>query len=168
MLRRAQPLIVMGVSGCGKSTVAAALASEDGLTFVDADALHPAANVAKMAAGIPLVDEDRWPWLDLVGEALADQRADVIACSALRRAYRDRIRSHVPTVFFAHLQGSRELIADRLDARSHEFMPTGLLASQFAALEPLERDEGGLIVPVEAGLGDQLQAIRAAIAAFRS
>jgi gluconokinase len=74
----------------------------------------------------------------------------------------------VPTVFFAHLQGSRELIADRLDARSHEFMPTGLLASQFAALEPLERDEGGLIVPVEAGLGDQLQAIRAAIAAFRS
>ena len=123
-------IIVMGVSGSGKSSIGEGVAARLGVHFIEGDALHPASNVEKMSKGIPLTDEDRWPWLDLVGEALADQRADVIACSALRRAYRDRIRSHVPTVFFAHLQGSRELIADRLDARSHEFMPTGLLASE--------------------------------------
>lgn len=92
-------VVVMGVSGSGKSTVGALVAAELGVVFVDGDALHPAANVAKMASGIPLTDADREPWLDAVGRTLADARAEglVVACSALKRAYRDRIRSHVPT-----------------------------------------------------------------------
>ena len=165
MPHRTQPLVVMGVSGCGKSTVGAAFAEQQGLVFVDADALHPAGNIAKMAAGIPLVDADRWPWLDLVGEVLADGTADVVACSALRRAYRDRLRSHAPDAYFAHVSGTAELIAERLAGRSHEFMPPGLLASQFATLEPLEPDERGLVVPAAAGLQQQLGRIRDGIAA---
>lgn len=168
MQTSAQPLIVMGVSGCGKSTVAAALAIADGLVFVDADALHPSSNVSKMAGGIPLSDDDRWPWLDRVGEVLADGRADVIACSALRRAYRDRLRSYVPTVFFAHLQGTRELIAERLDGRSHDFMPASLLSTQLAALEPLDRDERGTVIPVASALESQVNLIRAALRGSRN
>lgn len=164
MPHRTQPLVIMGVSGCGKSTIGAAFAEQQGLVFVDGDALHPAGNIAKMAAGIPLQDADRWPWLDLVGEALADGTADVVACSALRRAYRDRIRSHAPGVYFAHVSGTRELIAERLAGRSHEFMPPGLLASQFATLEPLAQDETGLVVPAAAGLAQQLERIREGIA----
>jgi len=130
----------MGVSGSGKSTVGAALAAALGLPFVDGDALHPAANVAKMAAGIPLTDDDRWPWLDAVGERLAASPV-VIACSALRRVYRDRLRSAAPGIRFVLLDGSRELLAERMGARADHFMPTALLDSQLATLERPDADE---------------------------
>jgi gluconokinase len=142
------PLIVMGVSGCGKSTVGAAIARAHGLVFLDGDELHPAASVAKMAAGIPLTDDDRRPWLDAVADALANGRADIIACSALRRGYRDRIRAGVPDAYFIHLDGGPDLIASRIATRAHEFMPVSLLASQFATLEPLQDDEAGRVVPL--------------------
>ncbi|GAB3402393.1 gluconokinase [Schumannella luteola] len=146
------PVVVMGVSGSGKSTVGVDLATALGVPFVDGDALHPAANIAKMAAGIPLDDADRAPWLTAVGEALADGAAAhggiVIACSALRRAYRDRLRALAPGLVFVHLTGSRELLAARLAGRSHEFMPSTLLDSQLATLEPLERDEASIALDV--------------------
>ena len=138
----------MGVSGSGKSTVGIALARALGVSFVDGDDLHPAANKTKMAAGQPLKDDDRWPWLDSVGEVLASSAPGIVACSALRRAYRDRIRHHVPTAFFVHLSGSSELIADRLAGREHEYMPATLLGSQLDILEPLDTDESGLVVPI--------------------
>jgi carbohydrate kinase (thermoresistant glucokinase family) len=140
------PIIVMGVSGCGKSTIGLLLATELHTTFIDADDLHPSANKQKMASGIPLDDSDREPWLRLVGGALAADPASppVIACSALKRSYRELLRSSAPDVFFAHLDGSRQLLADRLAARHHEFMSPTLLDSQLATLEPLEPDESGL------------------------
>ena len=124
----------MGVSGSGKSTVGALLATRLGLPFVDGDALHPAANVAKMAAGIPLDDDDRTPWLDVVGERLTAGGV-VVACSGLRRAYRDRLRDAAPATQFVLLHGSRELLAARLAARTDHFMPSTLLDSQLATLE---------------------------------
>jgi carbohydrate kinase (thermoresistant glucokinase family) len=147
------PLVcVMGVSAAGKSTVGAALADALGLPFVDADDLHSSAHRAKMAAGTPLSDLDRWPWLDAVGERFAAHRRTglVMACSALRRAYRDRIRAVVPGVVFVHLDGSRQLLADRAGARADHFMPAALLDSQFATLEPLAADEPGLVADVSA------------------
>jgi len=120
--------------------VGAALAAALGLPFVDGDALHPAANVAKMAAGIPLTDDDRWPWLDAVGERLAVSPI-VIACSALRRVYRDRLRAAAPGIRFVLLDGSRELLAERMGARADHFMPTALLDSQLATLERPDADE---------------------------
>lgn len=142
----------MGVSGSGKSTIGAALAHRLGLSFTDADALHPAENVAKMAAGIPLTDDDRWPWLARVGDALheAGDSGHVIACSALRRAYRDAIRAKAPDVEFVHLQGSSELLAARLGVRANHFMPATLLESQLATLEPFSDDETGVIVDIDA------------------
>lgn len=144
-------VIVMGVSAVGKSTVAAVLARELGTPFVDADALHPSANVERMARGIPLRDEDRWPWLDLVGEELAGARTTglVIACSALRRTYRDRIRRRAPEVLFLHLEGSRELLGQRAAERRNHFMPPALLDSQFSILEHLGEDEAGVVLPVD-------------------
>lgn len=143
-------LVVMGVSGCGKSTIASAVAERAGATFVDADDLHPPANVAKMAAGIPLTDEDRMPWLDAVGDVIA-QHPDVkvvVACSALKRSYRDLIRARGGSVLFAHLAGSRDLLAARMGARGDHFMPLTLLDSQLATLEPLAPDEGGLVLDI--------------------
>jgi gluconokinase len=128
-------LVVMGVSGCGKTTLGRALAERLGAAFVDADDLHPVANVAKMAAGQPLTDADRWPWLDLVAQALRDRAPVVVACSALRRAYRDRLR-RAGDVRFLHLAAPQEVIAGRLAARQGHFMPPGLLTSQYATLEP--------------------------------
>ncbi|MBW8269451.1 gluconokinase [Caldovatus sp. SYSU G05006] len=127
----------MGVSGAGKSTVGPLLAAALGVPFADGDAFHPPANVAKMAAGTPLSDEDRWPWLAAIGAWLAAQEATgaVVACSALRRAYRDRLRQACPGLRFVHLAGARALIAKRLAARAGHFMPAGLLESQFATLE---------------------------------
>jgi carbohydrate kinase (thermoresistant glucokinase family) len=147
----------MGVSASGKSSVAAGLSAALGLEWLDADDLHPAANVAKMAAGIPLTDDDRWPWLDRVGEGLARGAARdgvVIACSGLRRVYRDRLRSHVPRAAFVHLTGSPELLAERAAARTDHFMPASLLASQLALLEPLEPDERGVEIDVDAPVTD--------------
>lgn len=141
------PVVVMGVSGSGKSTVGAALARCLRVPFVDADTLHPAANVAKMAAGDPLDDEDRYPWLDAVGEWLAAHRdGGVASCSALKRTYRDQLRAHCPGVEFLHLSGSAELIADRLAARTDHFMPAALLRSQLDTLEALGPDEAGITV----------------------
>ena len=143
------PIVVMGVSGSGKSTVGAALARRLGVPFADADAFHPQSNIAKMAAGEPLTDADRYPWLAAIGSWLA-QHADggVMSCSALKRSYRDQLRSHCPRIEFLHLTGSPELIASRQAGRSGHFMPSTLLKSQFAALEPLGPDELGIAVDV--------------------
>ncbi|WP_406815451.1 gluconokinase [Mycobacterium sp. M23085] len=142
-------IVVMGVSGSGKSTVGAALAHRLGVPFVDADTLHPAANVAKMAAGEPLDDDDRYPWLERVGEWLAAHPdGAVVSCSALKRKYRDQLRAHCPAVKFLHLSGSAELIANRLAARTDHFMPVTLLRSQLDTLEPLGPDEAGMTIDV--------------------
>lgn len=141
-------IVVMGVSGSGKSTVGAALAARLGVEFEDGDDLHPPANIAKMSAGIPLTDEDRWPWLDAVGDWLAARPAGVVACSALRRVYRDRVRAHAPATYVVHLAGTQELIAARQAARPGHFMPASLLGSQFATLEQLDADEAGITLDV--------------------
>lgn len=147
------PLVVMGVSGSGKSTVAAALAGAlDGI-YLDADDFHPPANVAKMAAGVPLADEDRMPWLEVVGETVVAQtargRLAVVACSALRRRYRDALRTAAGDLFFVQLDGTPELLAERLGGRTDHFMPPDLLRSQLDTLEPLESDERGMVVSVD-------------------
>jgi len=139
-------VVVMGPSGAGKTAVGAALAVDLAVVFVDADDLHPAANVAKMASGHPLDDADRWPWLDVVGETLADlPGGGVIACSALARRYRDRIRAAAPDAVFVELSVDRDELARRMTTREH-FMPTVLLDSQLAAWEPLAPDEPGVSV----------------------
>ncbi|NDV02381.1 gluconokinase [Pseudoroseicyclus tamaricis] len=130
-------VVVMGVSGCGKSTLGADLAQLLGGRFIEGDALHPEANRAKMAAGIPLTDEDRWPWLDRVAGVLASEEPPVIAaCSALKRAYRDRLRAGAGPLTFLWMDGSYELIVGRMALRKGHYMPTSLLQSQFEALEP--------------------------------
>jgi len=139
----------MGVSGSGKSTVGAVLARRLRVPFADADAFHPPANIAKMAAGTPLTDDDRYPWLEAVGQWLADhQDGGVMSCSALKRAYRDRLRSHCPSIEFLHLTGSPELIAGRQAGRPSHFMPSALMTSQFGTLEPLAPDEEGMAIDV--------------------
>lgn len=145
----------MGVSGAGKSTVGTALARESARPFLDADTLHPAASIAKMAAGEALTDEDRYPWLGSVGEWLATHPDGVVSCSALKRIYRDRLRAFSPSVCFVHLDGAAALIGRRLAARSGHFMPPKLLQSQFDTLEPLEADGGGLVVELTASLDVQ-------------
>lgn len=143
-------LVIMGVSGSGKSTIAALVAERAGATYIDADDLHPASNVEKMASGIPLTDDDRMPWLAAVGDVIAAHRGTrvVVACSALKRAYRDAIRARAEGVVFAQLDGARDLLAARMGARADHFMPLTLLDSQIATLEPLASDEDGVIVDI--------------------
>ncbi|MFF1573674.1 gluconokinase [Leifsonia sp. NPDC058292] len=143
-------VVVMGVSGSGKSTVGAVLADRLGVPFVDGDALHPPANVAKMASGIPLDDSDRWPWLAAVGRTLADAAGTgmVVACSALRRAYRGAILAEAPDAVFVELDGSLDLVGERIGSRRGHFMPPTLLDSQLALLEPLAADEPGIRVSI--------------------
>jgi gluconokinase len=138
----------MGVSGAGKSTVGLALAHRLGVPFADADTLHPASNIAKMSAGTPLDDDDRYPWLTAVGQWLADHDDGVMSCSALKRAYRDQLRSYRTDIEFLQLTGAPELIGSRQAGRPGHFMPSSLVMSQFDALEPLEADERGLVVDV--------------------
>lgn len=158
-----QRIVIMGVSGCGKSSVGAALGERLGIPYRDGDDLHPAANVEKMRAGIPLSDADRWPWLDRVARVLHEDAPVIVGCSALRRAYRDRIRSAAGgAVRFVHLTGSREVIATRMAARTGHYMPTTLLDSQFATLEPPAPDEA-LTLDITASMGALVDAILADI-----
>ena len=144
-------VVVMGVAGAGKTTIGKAVADRLGVVFVDADSLHPASNIAKMSSGTPLNDDDRWPWLDRVGDELAaGTDGIVIACSALKRSYRDRIRSRAAATVFVQLDGTKALLAERLTARPGHFMPPSLLDSQLATLEPLQRDERGFVVSIDA------------------
>ena len=147
--RGAVQIVLMGVSGSGKTTLGQALAERLGFRFHDADDFHPPANVAKMAAGLPLDDTERDPWLGRLAELLATAPPDqpiALACSALRRAYRDRLRTGCASLVFVHLAGSHELIAQRLAARQGHYMPASLLASQFDALEPAAPDEAVLVL----------------------
>ncbi len=144
------PVVVMGVSGSGKSTVGAALAQRLRVPFADADDFHPEANIAKMTAGQPLDDDDRRPWLEAIGEWIAARGAGgVMSCSALKRKYRDQLRRHCAEVEFLHLAGSPEVIGRRQASRPGHFMPAALLASQFDTLEPLESDERGITIDVD-------------------
>ena len=142
-----RPVVVMGVSGSGKTSVGVGLAEAVGEKFVDGDSLHPEANVAKMAAGIPLDDADRAPWLDAIGRVLAAGQV-VVACSALKRAYRDRLRAAAPDLELVFLRGSRELLAGRVAHRPGHFMPASLLDSQLDTLEAPTADEDPLTVDV--------------------
>jgi len=157
-------MVVMGVSGCGKSSVGEEIARLTSAQFVDGDDLHPEANKAKMGAGIPLDDNDRWPWLDRVGEVLAGPEDAIVACSALKRVYRDRIRAAAPGTVFVHLDGSRGLLWERISARQNHFMPASLLDSQLAILEPLGSDENGVTLPITASVKSLAMAAVAAVA----
>ena len=141
---RALRLVIMGVSGCGKSTVGEGLAKALRLPFLEGDSLHPPRNVALMASGTPLTDEDRAGWLDTIAarlSSLPDDQGLVVSCSALKRAYRDRLRRATPDVRFVHLHGSPALLAERLQQRQHLYMPPTLLDSQLATLEMPTADE---------------------------
>ena len=146
----ASPIVVMGVSGSGKSTVGAALAQRLRVPFADGDDFHPPANIAKMTAGQPLDDDDRYPWLEAIGRWLADHHdGGVMSCSALKRKYRDQMRRHCADVEFLHLSGTPEVISKRQASRPGHFMPASLLQSQFATLEPLDPDERGIAIDVD-------------------
>jgi gluconokinase len=148
---RPAKIVVMGVSGCGKSSVGATLAGQIGAVFLDADDFHPAQNVVKMAAGGALTDQDRWPWLDVLrvkmDSFVAEGEKVVLACSALKRAYRDRL-SCEDDILFIHLSGEAALIHKRMQARENHYMPATLLKSQFLALEPPMSDEHSLTLPI--------------------
>jgi gluconokinase len=143
-------IVVMGVAGSGKSTVAHLLAQQLGWTRIEGDDLHPPENVAKMTAGTPLSDSDREPWLRMIAQRIDQTEGDqVITCSALRRSYRDILRTAHARVRFLHLNGSQALLGSRLGARSDHFMPSSLLASQLDTLEPLTPDEDGVSVDIQ-------------------
>jgi gluconokinase len=141
-------LVVMGVSGVGKTSVAHALVARTGWAFQEGDELHPQANVAKMAAGHPLDDDDRWPWLRRIAGWIGDREAAgegaVVTCSALKRSYRELLRDGHPSVRFVFLDATEEVLTGRVASRHNEYMPPALLASQLATLEPLEDDEPGV------------------------
>lgn len=158
-------IVLMGVSGCGKTTVGLALGCRLGVSYRDGDDLHSPENIAKMSRGEPLTDDDRWPWLARVGQALSQAGTGiVVGCSALKRRYRDRIRQVADgEVIFVHLAGSRDLVEARLAARSGHFMPAGLLDSQFASLEPPGSDERAVTVDIGQPLDDIVAHIANAI-----
>ncbi|HWT10135.1 MAG TPA: gluconokinase [Roseomonas sp.] len=161
-------IVVMGVSGCGKSTIGRMLAERLGWVFDDGDAFHPPANVAKMSAGTPLADDDRWPWLRAIAARIAQARATgqgvVVGCSALKRAYRDVLRDGQADVRFLHLTGSPELIMARQAARVGHFMPASLIASQFATLEPPDTEADVIDLDVDP---EPPEIIAKAVAALR-
>jgi gluconokinase len=145
-------VVVMGVSGSGKTTVAKGTSTSTGLTFGEADEFHSEFNVAMMRAGLPLDDADRWPWLRALAAWVAARSAEgvstVLACSALTRSYRDVLRQGSPGMDFVHLDGSAEVIRARMSSRAGHYMPASLLDSQIATLEPLQADESGLVLDV--------------------
>lgn len=151
-LEHPEVIVLMGVSGCGKSTVGAELSRLLGWPFRDADSFHPPANVEKMSQSIPLTDDDRWPWLDAIGawigERLARREPGIVSCSALKRAYRTRIGARRQSVRLVYLLGSQDMIATRLATRTDHFMPAALLASQFSALEEPGPEERALVVGI--------------------
>lgn len=152
----------MGVSGAGKSSVGQALATQLGAGFIDGDTLHPEANVEKMAAGVPLTDDDRWPWLRQVGTELSasTETATIVACSALKRSYRDAIRKASPDTTFILLKADRPALQERLAQRPEHFMPVSLLTSQLDTLEELQNDESGLMIESTGGIDATVERIR--------
>ncbi|MFD7325064.1 gluconokinase [Streptomyces sp. NPDC059875] len=159
-------VVVMGVAGTGKTTIGPLVADALGVPYAEGDDFHPAANVAKMSAGIPLDDSDRGPWLDAIGQWAhgREGRGGVVSSSALKRIYRDRLRAAAPGVVFLHLTGDRALIERRMTERKGHFMPTALLDSQFATLQPLQDDEAGVAVDVS---GSPEEIAARAVAALR-
>lgn len=159
-------LVVMGVAGVGKSTVAQRLAADLDLALAEGDDFHPQANIDKMASGTPLTDEDRWPWLAALADWTAGQRrtgrGTVVTCSALKRAYRDVLRRADPDTFFVHLCGAEELLRTRMEARDH-FMPASLLRSQLDTLEPLGADERGVEIDIDATVDEVVRRAEAAL-----
>jgi len=161
-------VVVMGVSGTGKSAIGERIAAGLGVTLTEGDSHHPRSNIEKMASGTPLTDEDRLPWLRTLAGLLADQHADgrsgVLACSALRRPYRDLLRGTLPSaaVFFVHLHASHDVLEARMSQREH-FMPASLLRSQLDTLEPLEEDERGVVVDVAPPIEQVVAAVRRAL-----
>ncbi|MGR9308255.1 gluconokinase [Rhizobium leguminosarum] len=162
-MNRPHAIIVMGVSGCGKSSVGEKLAEALHLVFVEGDALHPTTNVEKMSRGIPLTDEDRMPWLDRIGEdmkaSLEKSEGIIVSCSALKRIYRDRLRAAAGgNLFFVYLEGSRALLMKRMGERKGHFMPVSLLDSQLATLEVPTGEPGVVTVDID----DTIEGIAAA------
>jgi gluconokinase len=162
-------IVVMGVSGSGKSTVAAGLVDRLGWEFAEGDDFHPPANVAKMRNGVPLDDDDRWPWLRTlaawIGEHEQAGKSAVVTCSALKRSYRDLLRDGHPSVWFAHVTADAEQIRDRVQRRTGHYMPPSLLDSQLATLEPLQDDEPGASV---SGAGQPDEVVDALLATLRA
>ncbi|HEX5970251.1 MAG TPA: gluconokinase [Intrasporangium sp.] len=160
-------IVVMGVSGSGKSTVAKGIATTMRWDFAEGDDFHPRENIEKMARGEPLTDEDRWPWLRLIGDWISERvsrgESAVVACSALRRAYRDVLRDGRPQVRFCHVLADPEVIEERMGQREGHYMPASLLTSQLATLEDLEADEPGVVVPNEGTAVEVLARARAAL-----
>lgn len=145
-------VVVMGVSGSGKTTIAEGIVERTGMTFAEADAFHPAANIAKMESGVALTDEDRGPWLEALNAWMRERseagESTVITCSALRRRYRDVLSAGLPSLDFVHLDGPAEVIRERITGRRGHFMPPALLLSQLDLLEPLDADESGIVLDV--------------------
>ena len=162
--------VVMGVSGCGKSSVGAAVAERLGIGYIDGDDLHPPENIAKMSRGIPLTDADRTPWLVRVGQRLEEIEGPVvIGCSALKRAYRDIIRDNAgESVCFLHLEGSRETLSERMAKRSGHFMPVSLLESQLATLESPDLDEKAITADIDQPVDQLVETLVAKVREGRS
>ncbi|MFD8263817.1 gluconokinase [Streptomyces griseoluteus] len=167
-MRTPQVVVVMGVAGTGKTTIGPLLAARLGVPYAEGDDFHPQANIDKMSAGTPLEDADRWPWLDAIGRWAHGRSGlgGVVSSSALKRSYRDRLRAEAPGVVFVHLTGSRELIESRMSQRQGHFMPTALLDSQFATLQPLQADEAGVAVDVSGSPEEITERAAEALAAF--
>lgn len=164
-------LVVMGVAGSGKTTVGRTLAQRTGWPFLDADELHTGEAVARMAAGTPLTDEDRWPWLGRISEWIATRRRagepGVVACSALKRGYRDLLRVADPELRFVYLQARPEEIAERLARRDRHFFPPALVAAQFADLEEPDADEAAIVVPLGQAPDAEVEAVLDVLATER-